>query len=309
MSARWRRPSGSAQTRGPWLERLGREPDARGPRPRRWASRRQARTISSGWQKRGRGSGGRATYIRSRRIRWARWAWVEDRPERPDGLRGRSRWTSRSWARPTITASGLFSSWPAPAANSARASSFAVAEPRLLRLDRGRGTRRWTRVEPFRRAGPARRPCAAQACQAGERSAGLTAGPTGASAAVQSWTVARSGPRLRAGSRPRAAGPVGRRRADGRGRRRPRRPAPTATPGSPHQARPARSAQVSGASVGSDSASAERSRSRDAWPAVELGDPEPEPGVRRGSAAPRGGWRRGRRTGRRSGTGPRRSGA
>ena len=40
------------------------------------ASRRLARTISSGWQNRGRGSGGRATYIRSRRIRWARCAWV-----------------------------------------------------------------------------------------------------------------------------------------------------------------------------------------------------------------------------------------
>ena len=39
---------------------------------------------------------------------------------------------SRSWARPTMTASGLLSSWPAPAANSLSASSLRSLEPHLL---------------------------------------------------------------------------------------------------------------------------------------------------------------------------------
>ncbi len=71
----------------------------------------------------GPGAGGRPTNIRSRRIRCVRPAWlIMIRSER--AVSWSSVRESRSWARPTITASGLFSSCPAPAANSLKASSL-----------------------------------------------------------------------------------------------------------------------------------------------------------------------------------------
>ncbi len=77
-----------------------------------------------GRQGRGLGDGGRATNMRSRRMRCARPAWLRmirsDRAVSGSSVRARS-----NWARPTITASGLLSSWPAPPANSPSASSFA----------------------------------------------------------------------------------------------------------------------------------------------------------------------------------------
>ena len=131
---RWRSASGSVQVRVGGPPSRG-SSTSRTPRASAsgFRSRRQARTTSSGWQDRGRGSGGRATYIRSRRMRWARFACPmiarSDREAWGSVSRARS-----NWARPTMTASGLFSSWPAPAANSARASSLSLREASLLVL-------------------------------------------------------------------------------------------------------------------------------------------------------------------------------
>ena len=89
---------------------------------------------SEGRQARGLGAGGRATNIKSRRMRWARWAWPRMmRSERTTS--GSSALASSSCARPTTTASGLLSSCPAPAANSPRASSVPATKPLLVALD------------------------------------------------------------------------------------------------------------------------------------------------------------------------------
>ncbi len=182
MSATWRSGSGSAQTL-PGVVGLG-SATSRMPRASAsaWASRIEPRRTSSAEQSRGLGSGGRATYIRSRRIRCARWAWVMiARSERI--VSASSARTSSNWARPTITASGLFSSWPAPAANSARASSFArrrCASSVSLRRRNAEAV-----ASSLRRSRVRSATSAAQAPHAS------TPGqPSGAGSAVQSWTSA-----------------------------------------------------------------------------------------------------------------------
>ena len=91
------------------------------------------RSSSDGRQVRSLRAGGRPTNMRLRRMRWARPAWlIMIRRER--AVSGSSVRESRSWARPTITASGLLSSCPRPAANSLTASSLRLPPAVPLRF-------------------------------------------------------------------------------------------------------------------------------------------------------------------------------
>ena len=122
ISARCRRASGSAQVVR-WRRRPRRPAGRRGLGTRRSSPGAGPRAVRSAGRAGTAAPGGRATNIRSRRMRWARCAWLRMMRSERDGSASWTRARSNC-ARPTITASGLLSSWPAPAANSARASSF-----------------------------------------------------------------------------------------------------------------------------------------------------------------------------------------